>query len=70
MELVNRHHVMTKVMERCRSRDYTRLALWELFQLASCAVDNRGGIGFWRELRGKMLGLCNVLMRGQSTDEV
>jgi glycosyltransferase involved in cell wall biosynthesis len=61
MELVNRHYVMTKVLGKCGLRDYARLALWELFQLANCAIDKRGGIRFWRELRGKMLGLCNVV---------
>jgi glycosyltransferase involved in cell wall biosynthesis len=61
MELVNRHYVMSEVMGKRRFGDYVKLALWELFQLASRAVDNRGGIDFWRELRGKMLGLCNVL---------
>jgi glycosyltransferase involved in cell wall biosynthesis len=60
MELVNRYYVMSEVMGKRHFGDYAKLALWELFQLASCAVDNRGGIGFWRELRGKMLGLCNV----------
>lgn len=61
MEVVNRHYVMTKVMGKHGIADYGRFALWELFQLISCAIDNRGGIGFWRNLRGKMLGLCNVL---------
>jgi hypothetical protein len=61
MELVNRHYVMTVVMGKHGIADYGRFALWELFQLISCAIDNRGGIGFWRRLRGKMLGLCNVL---------
>ena len=55
MELVNRHYVMTKVMGKRDFGDYAKLAVWELFQLASCAIDNRGGIAFWRELRGKML---------------
>ena len=61
MELVNRHYVMTKVMGKRDFRDYAKLAVWELFQLASCAIDKRGGIGFWRELHGKMLALCDVL---------
>jgi glycosyltransferase involved in cell wall biosynthesis len=61
MELVNRHHVMTKVMERCRSRDYAKLTLWELFQLANCALRERGRRRFWQELRGKRLGICDIL---------
>ena len=54
MELVNRHHVMTKVMERRRSRDYARLTLWELFQLATCALQERGGARFWQRATWKV----------------
>jgi glycosyltransferase involved in cell wall biosynthesis len=63
MELVNRHHVMTEVMERRRSRDYARLTLWEAFQLAICALQERGGVRFWQELRGKFLGIYDILKR-------
>jgi glycosyltransferase involved in cell wall biosynthesis len=64
MELLNRHYVMTKVMEQCRLQDYAKLALWELWQLAVCALQKRGGVRFWRELRGKFLGLFDILRRG------
>jgi glycosyltransferase involved in cell wall biosynthesis len=61
MEFVNRHYVMTKVLGKCGLKDYARFALWELFQLTSCAINERGGIGFWWQLRGKIQGLCNIL---------
>jgi glycosyltransferase involved in cell wall biosynthesis len=61
MELVNRHYVMTEVMGKHGFWDYTKFAIWELFQLTCSAIDKRGGIGFWRELRGKIVGLCTVL---------
>jgi glycosyltransferase involved in cell wall biosynthesis len=61
MELVNRHYVMTKIMGKCHFGDYVRLAVWELFQLATSALRNRGGIGFWHDLRGKWLGVYHVL---------
>jgi glycosyltransferase involved in cell wall biosynthesis len=64
MELVNRHHVMTEVMGRRSLRDYARLALWQLFQLTICALQERGGARFWQELRGKVLGIFNILKRG------
>jgi glycosyltransferase involved in cell wall biosynthesis len=64
MELVNRHHVMTEVMGRRSPRDYARLALWQSFQLAICALQERGGVRFWQELRGKVLGIFNILKRG------
>jgi glycosyltransferase involved in cell wall biosynthesis len=61
MELVNRYYVMNKVMRQRGFQNYARLALWELFQLTSCVIDGRGGIGLWRVLRGKILGLCNII---------
>ena len=61
MELVNRHHVMTEILERRRVRDYARLTLWELFQLAICALQKHGGVDFWQELRGKLLGLSDLI---------
>ncbi len=61
MELVNRHHVMTQVLSRRRPADYARLALWECFQLAICAIQKRAGPAFWRVLQGKLLGLHDIL---------
>jgi len=63
MELVNRHYVMTKVLGKRDFGDYAKLALWELFQLSSCAIEKRGGTDFWRELHGKMLGVCNLVSK-------
>jgi cellulose synthase/poly-beta-1,6-N-acetylglucosamine synthase-like glycosyltransferase len=62
MELVNRHHVMTEVLQRRSRADYARLALWECFQLAVCAIQRRADLTFWRVLRGKLLGLRDILM--------
>jgi glycosyltransferase involved in cell wall biosynthesis len=61
IELVNRYYVMTNVMGKHDFGAYARFALWELFQLATSALQKRGGIGFWRELRGKWLGVCHIL---------
>lgn len=38
MELVNRHYVMTCVLGRRRAGDYLRLAVWEMFQWVSGAL--------------------------------
>jgi glycosyltransferase involved in cell wall biosynthesis len=61
MELVNRHYVMTEVMGKHGFGDYAKFAVWELFQLVSSAIDKRGGIDFWPQLRGKIVGLYTVL---------
>jgi hypothetical protein len=63
MEFVNRHYVMTKVLGKRDFGDYAKLALWELFKLSSCAVEKRGGTDFWRELHGKMLGVCDLVSK-------
>jgi len=61
MELVNRHHVMTALLDRRRPIDYARLALWEAFQLAVCAVEQRGGTPFWCAAAGKLRGLAEII---------
>ena len=63
MELVNRHYVMTQVIERRRLPDYAKLALWELFQLSVCAVHRRVGLEFWQNLRGKWQALAILCVR-------
>jgi glycosyltransferase involved in cell wall biosynthesis len=61
MHLVNRHYVMTEILGRCTARDYARFALWELFQIAASAIQNRGGLEFWRVLHGRLLGVGDVI---------
>jgi GT2 family glycosyltransferase len=68
MELVNRHYVMTHVLERRGLRDYARLALWESFQLSVCAVQKHCGRAFWQMLQGKLLGLGDII-KGQRRRE-
>jgi glycosyltransferase involved in cell wall biosynthesis len=53
MELVNRHYVMTQVLQRVRMRDYCKLFFWELFQLTVAAINERLGTRFWLMLQGK-----------------
>ena len=64
MELVNRHYVMTHVLERRRVLDFARLALWESFQVSACAVQKHCGRAFWQMLQGKLLGLGEII-KGQ-----
>ncbi|MFO1486253.1 MAG: glycosyltransferase [Verrucomicrobiaceae bacterium] len=58
MELVNRHYVMTRVLGRTGVANHLRLAVWELFHLATglLNVDGRRTLlasccGKWRALR-------------------
>jgi glycosyltransferase involved in cell wall biosynthesis len=61
MELVNRHYVMTEILGRRRVREYAMLSFWESYQLAVCALQKRGGVCFWQELQGKLLGFGDIL---------
>jgi GT2 family glycosyltransferase len=64
MELVNRYYVMTHVLGQRQMRDYAKLALWEVFQLVVCAVQQRLGREFWQRLKGKRLGLRAIVGDG------
>jgi glycosyltransferase involved in cell wall biosynthesis len=57
MEIVNRHFIMTDVMDRSGAADYALFLLWQLFQLSSCAVQCRLGSPFWQAVRGYIQGL-------------
>jgi glycosyltransferase involved in cell wall biosynthesis len=61
MELVNRHHVMTKVLHRSRFRDYLKLAAFEVFGLMSTLLSTRSWRRFWRALEGKRLAVVELL---------
>jgi GT2 family glycosyltransferase len=64
MELVNRHYVMTRILERRGVLDYLRLFLWEAFQLAVCAARTNTRHALWPEIRGKLCGLKQILHNG------
>jgi GT2 family glycosyltransferase len=61
MELVNRHYVMTQVLGRRGRRDYARLALLQLFGVASLLRSPRSWRTMPAVLRGKVRGLARIL---------
>jgi hypothetical protein len=61
MELVNRHYVMTKVLERTGLLDYVRLFLWEAFNVIGCAASTQRRSYFPGMARGKLQGLFQTL---------
>jgi hypothetical protein len=66
MELVNRHYVMTSILHRVRGRDYARLWLWELFQLAVAAKTEGLGAPFWQHAHGKVRAIFRILEAGRT----
>jgi GT2 family glycosyltransferase len=65
MSLVNRHHVMTRVLGRRGWRDHAKLALLESFGLATALASARGRRRFFPELAGKLSGVWAIL-RGKT----
>lgn len=61
VELVNRHYVMTRILERHRPADYFRLGIWELFQIVVCALRGSQRNGFWAMVCGKWQGARAIL---------
>jgi GT2 family glycosyltransferase len=53
MELINRHYVMTRVLERKTSADYLRLFIWEVFQIVAFMFTRRRGHEIGAVIRGK-----------------
>ncbi len=69
MELVNRHYVMTRILKRAGFLDYCKLSLWELFQVASAAKQDRLGATFRRFLRGKLQAVKAILRSNANSSE-
>jgi len=70
MELVNRHYIMTKILQRTGVTHYAKLALWEVMQVAILLLQSRNGNLFWRTVKGKSRGVGAImreLRRSHST---
>jgi len=61
MELVNRHYVMTEVLEKRNVSNYLRLVVWEVFQLGVCALRPDARRRFFRLCSGKIHGVRRLL---------
>jgi GT2 family glycosyltransferase len=57
MELLNRHYVMTQVLERRKSIDYLRLLGWEIFSILSTTTTPRGKRNLAFVVKGKWKAL-------------
>jgi glycosyltransferase involved in cell wall biosynthesis len=63
MELVNRHYVMTQVLDRRRPSDYAKLALLEAFFAASGLISLRGWVTLPAVLLGKLTAIPSVITK-------
>ena len=60
MELQNRHYIMSKILRKDRFTDYLRLALWELFSIASTCTSPIGRRTLPRLIAGKFRAACRL----------
>lgn len=60
MELVNRHYITAEVLHMRGAGTLLKLTIWEVFQLAVSALQQRLRRPFWQMLRGKWSGACEV----------
>jgi glycosyltransferase involved in cell wall biosynthesis len=63
MELVNRHYVMTTILDRHRCGDYWKLAVVEVFEIAVSLVTVQGWLDLPALLRGKLAAVQELLLR-------
>lgn len=57
MELMNRHYVMTSILDKQRFMDFLRLALWEIFSILSSFQQTDGVRNLPKVLAGKFCAL-------------
>ena len=60
MELVNRHYIMTKTLNRTGVLDYFRLFVWEAFQIVVAASRSSSRSRLFSSLRGKARALTRL----------
>ena len=60
MELVNRHYVMTKILDRQRFTDFLRMGIWEIFSMFSSLRQSDGLRDLPKVLAGKFCALKNL----------
>jgi glycosyltransferase involved in cell wall biosynthesis len=68
MELINRHYVMTHILNRTELLDYARLFLWEGFQLVAGVAQKHSRPYFFSDLRGKGMALLRLLCPPSKTN--
>lgn len=62
MELVNRHYVMTQILERRSLTDHLKLVVLQLFEIAASLVSARGWWELPALLHGKLSAIAQIIM--------
>lgn len=61
MELVNRHYVMTTILNRRSISDYFKLFLFEFYNLMGTLRTGAGWVNLFPKMWGKLLGVLEIL---------
>jgi len=61
LDLVNRHYVMTCILERRQFSDYVKLAVLQWFGIASSLVSVKGWLYLPAVLRGKVSAIREII---------
>jgi hypothetical protein len=67
MELVNRHYVMTQILQRRSLQDHLKLVILQLFEIAASLFSRQGWQEFPALLSGKLAAIRQILTSDYST---
>lgn len=67
MDLINRHYVMTQVLERNAASDYLKLIMLQLFGVAASVMSNQGWQSLPKILGGKLSAISEIIYRRYHT---
>lgn len=65
MELVNRHYIMTKILQRTKISDYFKLFVFETFGITIVLNTKTGWKNFFPSMAGKFLAIASILTHSQ-----
>ncbi|QCS50937.1 glycosyltransferase family 2 protein [Picosynechococcus sp. PCC 11901] len=61
MDLVNRHYVMTQILQRCSLGDYVKLTVLQLFGIVASLTSTTGWVSLPLVLHGKLQAIAQIL---------
>ncbi|ELS02158.1 putative glycosyltransferase [Xenococcus sp. PCC 7305] len=67
MDLVNRHYVMTQVLERKTAQDYFKLIVLQLFSILASLSSGKGWLSLPNILFGKLSGVKEIMFKTSQT---
>ncbi len=67
MELVNRHYVMTQVLQKRGISDYCKLFLWELFNIVTGFISSTSKKVYAGIVLGKLMGIRDIIITSGKT---